>query len=170
MKKKEKETMRQRREAKMRSAKAGSANLQRWLKNNPDKLPALKHGGYSRQIHHRYSDGRYREAKQLNSIVDQLKADLGGEEALTASHRILLANIRSKLIIIFQVLTYIIEQESVIKDGELLPVLRKGFTTYSESLRRDLEALHSVPKKPPSPTYDQIMKELREKNKRDTDT
>jgi hypothetical protein len=152
----------------MRSAKAGSANLKKWLENNPDKLPALKHGAYSRHIHRRYSDGRYREAKQLNAIVDQLKADLGGDENLTASHRILLANIRTKLIIIFQILTYISEQESVIKDGELLPVFRKGFTTYSESLRRDLEALHSAPKKPASPTYDQIMKELREKNMRDT--
>ena len=157
--------MRQRREAKMRSAKAGAANLQTWLKNNPDKIPAIKHGGFSRQVHRKYADARFREAKQLNAIIDELKADLGGDENLTASHRILLANIRSKLVVIFQVSIYIIEQESVIKDGELLPVLRKGFTTYSESLRRDLEALHSAPKKPPSPTYDQIMKELREKNK-----
>ena len=153
--------MRQSREAKLRSGRAGSTNLQRWLKNNPDKLPALKHGGYSRHIHHRYSDGRYREAKQLNAIVDELKADLGGEENLTASHRILLANIRSKLIVIFQVSIYIIEQESVIEDGELLPVLRKGFTTYCESLRRDLEALHTTPKKPPSMTYEKVMRELR---------
>jgi len=165
MKRKEKDTMRQRREAKMRSAKAGAANLQTWLKNNPDKIPAIKHGAFSRQVHRKYADARFREAKQLNAIIDELKADLGGDENLTASHRILLANIRSKLVVIFQVSIYIIEQESVIKDGELLPVLRKGFTTYSESLRRDLEALHSAPKKPLSPTYDQIMKELREKNK-----
>lgn len=140
---------------------AGKRNLARWRTKNPDAIPSLRHGAYSQRVHARYRDGRYREAKQLRRIVQDLVADLGGAANVTAAQRLILGNIQSKLIVLLQISKYVEKQESVItRKGELLPCLGRGFTAYSEALRRDLEALFSMAKKPAPVSYEKALRAL----------
>ena len=90
-----------------------------------------------------------------------LVADLGGPSELTSAQKLLLESIRSKLIVVFQISKYVDRQESIINDaGELLPCLGRHYTTYAESLRRDLEALFSVKRRDAPPSYDKALRAL----------
>ena len=102
----------------------------------------LSHGAHSLTIRQRYSDLRTTEGRQLADIMNGLVDDLGGQGALTSVQTLTLENIRTKLIVLLQIGKYIDRQESIItSDGELLPCLGRGFTAYSEAIRRDLEGL-----------------------------
>ena len=138
--------------------KAGRQNLLDYREENP--RPALKHGAHSSVVRHRYGDKRYREGKQLAEIMAGLIADLGGQGQVTSAQRLILDNIKAKIIVIFQISKYVDRQPSIINDkGELLPCLGRGFTAYSEALRRDLEALAAMTNRKPSrvPTIEQII-------------
>ena len=143
---------------------AGAANLAQYNKKvaEGESPPgALKHGAFSKQIHRRYSDGRYKEAKRLNTVMNGLVEDLGGQSELTAAQSLLLNNIRSKLIVLFQIGAFVDEQETIINEkGELLPCLGRGYTTYAEALRRDLEALFAIKKKPAIQSYEKTLRAL----------
>ena len=140
-------------------AEAGAANLAKYRETN--STPALKHGAFSKNIRARYSDGRTQEAKKLNTVMKGLVDDLGGQGNLTAPQSLLLDNIRSKLVVIFQISQYVDRKDSIInEDGELIACLGRNFTTYSESLRRDLEALYSVKRKSGSLNYNDVIKQL----------
>ena len=139
---------------------AGQKNLQDWVAEHPEG-GNLKHGAYSKHVHRRYADGRYREAKQLNAVMKGLVEDLGGQSELTAAQSLLLNNIRSKLIVLFQIGAFVDQQESIINEkGELLPCLGRGYTTYAEALRRDLEALFAIKKRPAIQSYEKTLKAL----------
>ena len=141
-------------------AEAGARNLAKWWEDHPEG-GNLRHGAYSKQVHRRYSDSRYREAKQLNKIMEALVADLGGQNELAAAQQLLLNNIRSKLIVLFQIGAFVDRQESIITEkGELLPCLARGYTTYAEALRRDLEALFAIKRKPSTPSYEKALRAL----------
>lgn len=101
-----------------------------------------KHGGYAKQTRRRYSDKRTREGKQLSAIMDGIIQDLGGQDSLTASQRLILSGISSKLILLNQISAYCDKQRSLLdQDGQVLACLKQTFLTYWDSLRRDLEAL-----------------------------
>ena len=105
-----------------------------------------RHAAYSRQIRRRYSDKRTREGKRLAAILDELRQEVGPD--LSAGQSVILDRIREKLIVLIQIGAYVDKQQSVIThEGALLPCLGKGYTTYAESLRRDIEALYSTPNK-----------------------
>jgi len=141
-------------------AAAGQQNLEKWLAEHPSR-GNLRHGAYSVHIRKRYDDGRTANGKKLALIMADLVADLGGAAALTAPQRLLLENIRSKLIVLFQISRYIATQKSIITpDGSLLPCLRYGFTTFSEACRRDLEVLFGFKRKRVHAPYDKIIKDL----------
>ncbi|NIM96664.1 MAG: hypothetical protein GTO24_00855 [candidate division Zixibacteria bacterium] len=71
-----------------------------------------------------------------------LVADLGGQPNLTEAQRLLLANIRSKLIVLLQIGKYVERQDSIINtEGELIPCLGRNYTAFAEAIRRDLLAL-----------------------------
>ncbi len=112
-------------------------------------------------IRRKYEDRRTTEGRQLSAIMADLVADLGGAEVLTAPQRLLLENIRSKLIVLFQISKYISQQESIITaTGELLPCLGRNYTTYSEALRRDLEALFGIKRRSGESSYGKALKAL----------
>ena len=141
-------------------AEAGAKNLQTWLDKHPER-GAVKHGAYSATVRKRYTDMRSTEGKQLQAIIDGLIDDLGGKAVLTAAQNLLLQSIRSKLIVVLQISKFADCQISLVNsDGELLPCLKSGYTTYSESVRRDLEALFSVKRKAGSLSYETAMKQL----------
>lgn len=122
----------------------------------------LKHGAFSTHTRKRYSDKRTSEGKQLAGIIQGIVDDLGGPEGLTASQRLLLDGIRSKLVVILQVGKYADEQKSLIDpDGQVLACLRSTFLSYQESLRRDLECLHGLDRrqKKPGPSLAEWIKE-----------
>ncbi|MCK4488179.1 MAG: hypothetical protein KAU38_15650 [Desulfobacterales bacterium] len=132
---------------------AGKKNLEKWRSDNPQG-GNLKHGAHSDHIKRKYADGRTKEAKQLKAIIQGLVDDLGGHSDLTAAQRLILDNIRSKLIVLIQIGKHVEKHESLINDkGELLPCLGRNYTTYSESLRRDLEALFAVRRKRSPQSY-----------------
>ena len=146
-----------------KSAEAGGKNLKEWLDKNPAH-GHLTHGATSSTVRKRYSDLRTTQGKQLQAIIDGLIDDLGGKAVLTSAQNLLLQNIRSKLIVLLQISKYADQQVSLInKEGELLPCLGRNYTTYSESLRRDLEALFSVKRKAGSLSYEKAMKQLEAK-------
>lgn len=113
----------------------------------------IHHGAYSKQIRRRYTDGRTKEGKQLQAVMDSLVDDLGGQENLSAAQRVLLSTIESKLIVVLQIGKYIDQQEEIIRNGELLPVLGKNYLAYLNSLRLALDQLyknHSAKSKVPT--------------------
>lgn len=139
---------------------AGEQNLKTWLQDHSSR-GNLKHGAYSGAIRRKFEDKRTSPGRQLAAIMTDLIVDLGGAAVLTAPQRLLLENIRSKLIVLFQISKYISRQESIISPaGELLPCLGRNYTTYSEALRRDLEALFALKRKPASKSYDSVLKAL----------
>lgn len=145
---------------------AGAANLAKWKEENPSG-GNLRHGAYSKHFRKRYTDKRTREGKQLEAVFQGLIEDLGGKTELTFAQLLILENIRSKLIVIFQISKHVDRQESIInKKGELLPCLGRNYTTYSESLRRDLETLFSIKRKPTLLSYENVMKKLNEGKRR----
>ena len=138
-------------------AAAGQENLQKWLAENPSR-GNLKHGANSKHMKKRYDDLRTSEGRQLRTVMEDLIADLGGSAVLTAPQRLFLDNIRSKLIVLFQISKYVSGQQSIINlKGELLPVLGRNYTTYSEALRRDLEALFGLKRRSSERSYDKAL-------------
>ena len=131
---------------------AGEKNLQNWVAEHPSR-GNFRHGAHSGVVRHRYGDKRYREGKQLAEIMEALLVDCGGSDKVTAAQRLILDNIKAKIIVIFQISKYVDRQPSIIDaQGNLLPCLGRGFTTYNEALRRDLEALATMTNKKPSKT------------------
>jgi hypothetical protein len=144
-------------------SKAGPENLKKWQAENPEeaKTSLLKHGAFSKQIRRRYTDKRTREGRQLEGVIRGLIDDLGGAGDLSAAQCLLLDNIKSKLIVLFQIGYYVDRLDSIITDqGELIPCLGRNYTTYSESLRRDLEALFAMKRKPVQLTYEKALRAL----------
>lgn len=120
--------------------------------------PDISHGAYSINVRARYSDLRTVEGQRLNTIVQGLISDLGGPEQVNTSQNILIETIKSKLIILFQISEYTDKQVCVIdeKSGELLKCLGRNFISYTEALRRDLEALQKFSNnKIPGDLYEQ---------------
>ncbi len=71
------------------------------------------------------------------------------------------AGLKPALIVLFQISKYISRQESIISPtGELLPCLGRNYTTYSEALRRDLEALFGLKRRSGNQSYDKALKAL----------
>ncbi|MBN1103581.1 MAG: hypothetical protein JXL84_09240 [Deltaproteobacteria bacterium] len=104
------------------------------------------HGAHSKQVRRRYTDRRTAEGKQLAAVIEALVDDLGGREVITTGQVILLDRIREKLITLQQIGKFVDDQVSLIdkESGELLAVLNRNYLAYSESLRRDVEALHGL--------------------------
>lgn len=116
--------------------------------------PNTKHGMYNRHIRKRYSDERTREGKRLKAVMQEIVADIGGKDKITVDQSLKLSNIRTKLIILFQIGKYIDEQDELILKGDLLPVLRKSYLQYSESLERTLDSLYATIKRDKTPSLD----------------
>ena len=146
---------------------AGAKNLAKYKAENPSG-GRLSHGAHSRHVRKRYSDLRTTEGQQLKAIIDGIIDDLGGQSKVTNSQRLLLDNIKAKIIVILQISKYVDQQDSIIqKDGSLLPCLGRGFTAYSEAIRRDIQALHDMATKKPErvPTIEQIVNGHNQSNK-----
>lgn len=111
-------------------------------KNAPIPARQSKHGAWSRHTRRRYTDQRTREGRQLKVILDDLVADLGDHENLTAGQRLLLDTLQSKLIVVLQIAKYVDQQPEIIKDGQLIPCLSKNYLAYLNSIRLTLSELY----------------------------
>lgn len=106
------------------------------------------HGAFSVQVRQRYSDRRTTEGRELAGIMRGIIEDLGGQEALTSSQRLILDGMKSKLIVILQIGKYADKQiELIDNDGNVLPCLKQTLTHYQSELRRDLELIHGLSRK-----------------------
>jgi len=108
----------------------------------PDDDRRITHGAYSERMRQRYSDERTAEGRQLKATMDDLISDLGGNESLTSDQRINLDSVRSLLIVLRRIGEFVDKQESILKDGQLLPVLGKNYLAYLNSLRLTLSELY----------------------------
>ena len=140
-------------------AAAGEQNLNNWLAEHPSG-GNLRHGAHSSVIKRRYTDLRFRTGRELRGIMDALIEDLGGNDRVTAGQRLLLDNIKSKVITLLCIGKFIDSQESPINEkGELLSCLSSNYLAFSNSLRLDLIALYGMtPKKGVKiPTIEEII-------------
>jgi hypothetical protein len=121
-----------------------------------------KHGAFSKRMRRRYTDRRTKEGRHLQRVLDRLIEDIGPD--LSAGQYLILDRIREKLIVLMQIGAYVDKQKSVITHkGALLPCLGKNYTTYAESLRRDLEALYKIVKRPKKMmTYEEKVRQMME--------
>jgi hypothetical protein len=93
----------------------------------------------------RLLDGRSSEARRLKTVLRALVEDLGGEEGLTPAQRLILGQLREKLVALAAITMHLDKQASAIgEDGQLIPALRRSHLAYSNSVRRDIEALHGL--------------------------
>jgi hypothetical protein len=117
-------------------------NLEKAIANRPGRTPNLKHGAYCSHTRKRYTDLRTREGKALNAVLRGLRDDLGD---ISAGQQLMLDRIKEKLVVLQQIGQYVDRQPSVVTEaGELLPCLGRGYSTYAEGLRRDIEALYTL--------------------------
>jgi hypothetical protein len=142
---------------------AGRRNLEAWLRENPGRPPALKHGVYSSMIRNRYADRRTREGRGLQAIIDAIKEDIG--KPFDARQSLLISLIRSKVVIIMQIGRYLECKEEIVDydAGTVPPVVDKTFFTASASLRSALSELYTGKnaKARGKKTYEQIVDEMK---------
>ena len=95
----------------------------------------------------------------MAAILDELRQEVGPD--LSAGQCLILDRIREKLIVLMQIGAYVDRQSSILNEkGEILPCLGKNYTTYAESLRRDLEALYSTGKRRKPMSYEKALKAI----------
>jgi hypothetical protein len=124
---------------------AGAAALAEYQKTEEFKLQNVTHGAYSSTIRQRYSDKRTTEGKQLHAVISAITVDLGGPVSLNAGQQVLIASLRGKLIVLFQISDYLDRQDNIFdSEGNVLPCLRQTYLAYSEAVRRTLEALYGL--------------------------
>ena len=88
----------------------------------------------------RFEDLRTEEGKRLNSVMEAITADLPAQ--LSGFQSVILANLRSKLIVLMQISAFLDTQLDLVKpDGTVMPVVESTYLKYSDAIRRDLEAL-----------------------------
>ena len=128
---------------------------------HPKPGPPITHGAHSKEVQAKYSDLRTKQGQKLAAVVNGLIQDLGGVENVSTAQNILIGNIKSKLIVIFQIGDYADKQKTILDQGVLMPCLGQNFLSYGESLRRDLKALCEIAKtKPPKvPSIKDIVSE-----------
>lgn len=134
--------------------------------------PDYTHGAYSKEVQARYSDLRTKEGQKLHAVVQGLIDDLGGPENVSTAQNIIIGNIKSKLMILFQISDYADKNGDVIdkKTGTLMPCLGRNYISYSEALRRDLEALQKFSgNKLPADLYEQWRKKFLEDGSKETE-
>ena len=120
---------------------AGKKNLATWKRENPSG-GNVRHKIYSKISRRRFSDLRTREGKQLQAILDEIREDLGSR--LDARQTLILALIRSKLIVAMQISAYLESAAQLIdyKEGKAPPVIAQTFPSYTKGLTQLLNELY----------------------------
>ena len=112
-----------------------------------------KHAGrqLARFIANQQLDARTGIARLLKESRDSLIEDAGGAQHLTNRELVLVDRTASLLVIVGTLEGYIFSQKSLVDgDGQLIPVLRKSYLSYQNTLRLNLESLGLRPPKPNS--------------------
>lgn len=87
-------------------------------------------------------DGRTWIGKALRDLRLELAADAGGLEHLTARERMLIDRCAAAALICSTIEGHVFTSDRLVDDaGELLPILRRGYTSHVQSLSRMLQAL-----------------------------
>jgi hypothetical protein len=109
-----------------------------------------KHGAraLSRYLANGALDGRTWVARALRDIRLELAADAGGIDCLTARERVMLDRCAAATLICQTIEAHVFDRAPVNADGELLPILRKGYVSHVQSLSRMLQALGLRPSRP----------------------
>jgi hypothetical protein len=119
--------------------------------NTPKLSVRFKRGGRIKESHGGYSliskgvlpERRKHLLSYLISARETICEDYGGEDRMSASQIILLDRAVSKLGCL-RLMEEFARESGIMSDGELIPCLRKSYLAFSNSLRRDLEALKDL--------------------------
>lgn len=112
----------------------------------------LSHGAFSAHVRKRFSDGRSSDGRRLNAVIRGIVQDLGGEENISASQRLILDGLKSKLVVILQISSYVDKQLSLVDTtGNVIPCLKQTLISYQAEMRRDLELLHGMDRRSKKP-------------------
>lgn len=123
--------------------------LKKYREEHPEGTN-VRHGSTCRHFRKRYSDLRTREGKALRSVLDALVEDLGGESELTVGQKLVLGRLKAKMISLALIDQWIDRQvELITSGGDVAPVMRNAHLAYSDSLRKDVEALYNLTGKRP---------------------
>lgn len=98
-------------------------------------------GPKSKYVRKTFTDLRTNEGRELASILRELETDLG---TLTAGQKIIMQSVAAQLSVTRAIYNWINNQESVIPDGKLLPVLAENYLTYTGALHRSILTLHAL--------------------------
>ena len=112
-----------------------------------------KHAGrqLARFIANQQLDARTGVARLLKEARQGLIEDAGGAANLTNRELFLVDRTAALLVIVGSIENYVFKKKSLVgEDGELIPVLRKGYLSYQNTLRLNLESLGLKPQKPDS--------------------
>lgn len=124
------------------SKKSHIANLK---KHCPDpSLSPLKHGADAGTVKARFSDKNTAEGHLFLQIQDCILEDLGGDESLGGFQRLILAAMRPKLMALISISLWIDEQPDLMKEEDLIPVLKERYQQLTGSLDRDIKTLISL--------------------------
>jgi len=147
---------------------------QKWLfeenmRENGSKLdekrkrgrPKTRHGGYSYLVKGALPERRKYLTSYLAAARSEICRDYGGEGRMSASQIILLDRAIGKLGVC-RLMEEHAREQGILSGGELIPCLRKSYLAFSNSLRRDLEALKELGTNGTewTPTVGQIIREF----------
>jgi hypothetical protein len=119
---------------------AARANLSKYREKHPEG-PRFEHGAHSRHFRKRFSDARTTQGRRLKATLDALRAEFA---PIGAAQAIILERLREKLISAACLGLFLDRQLSPVTDaGELIPCARQAHA-LSESIRKDLELLHTL--------------------------
>jgi len=86
--------------------------------------------------------GKKHIARLIDGVINEMVMDLGGEQEITASQKIIIANIRQLLVFLGLVNEWILKQPSIInKKGDMLSPLSGFYLAASNSIVRNCERL-----------------------------
>lgn len=108
----------------------------------PTKKPT--HGAWSlkRALNTGRLDMRSEAGQAIKRLQIRLETDLGGADNLSTQERLIVDRVVKKALIIEALESYALSRKSIFKrNGELIGCLGRHYLSYTEALRRDLQAI-----------------------------
>lgn len=102
------------------------------------------HGAWSlkRALNTGRLDMRSEAGQAIKRLQTRLETDLGGADNLSTQERLIVDRIVKKALIVEALESYALSRRTIFKrNGELIGCLGRHYLSYTEALRRDLQAL-----------------------------
>ncbi len=109
---------------------------------NPRRDNALKHGGKRFLRTGILPKGKLHVGRLVDGVITEMIQDLGGEEEITASQKIIIAAIRQNLIFLRLIDEWLAQQPSIVrKGGQMVGPLNNFYLSCQNSVTRNCREL-----------------------------